>query len=225
MFFLAVEKEINAQSNTAWSQISKTRRSVGHLRLPKIPDEALPSHRDGKDDEEIDEDEDEIKQGGETNTRYLKSGSVRNNIQTNLYNNPKSSLVSTNIDLYLCSSSLRRSRNSVHPSNPRLDRLFSIVFDHNVPFVTDSLVSGLVMTKKRRGTRHVLEPIPAKQTRMPPPKTKQPQQQQTKNRIEEEDEFDDYDYQSFENTMVFSKQKSIYIDERVFDKEINIVKI
>lgn len=81
------------------------------------------------------------------------------------------------------------------------------------------------MTKKRRGTRHVLEPIPPKQTRMPPTQTKQPQQQQTKNRIEEEDEFDDYDYQSFENTMVFSKQKSIYIDERVFDKEINIVKI
>ena len=80
------------------------------------------------------------------------------------------------------------------------------------------------MTKKRRGTRHVLEPILAKQTQIPPPQTKQPQQQ-TKNRIEEEDEFDDYDYQSFENTIVFSKQKSIYIDERVFDKEINIVKI
>lgn len=172
----------------------KMRRSLNNIRLPKIADE---------------EKRDESPKSKRT-TRFDEDPSPVSN------------------DYLLSrSTSVRKSRlgyNSMvdYPSsNPRLDKLFSIVFEHDTPIVTDNLVAGLV-PRTRRSKQQLLEPIQtAQQTRL---SMLRYSQQLTSRIVEEQQEMNVYapEREDTQLSTAYPRQKSIYLEDRLFDPEINV---
>lgn len=200
-------------------QMSKMmiRRSLNTLtRLPKIVDESTGIFRSSDiTQENLIEVSHQIlgdKQQTEINNADLSTYAV----EDDTWMSRASSVQKSRLTLI----SARDSRGEPLVRNPRLDKLFSVVFKHNTPFQTDKYSPGLILRPQRRSSKlkPIMKSVQSNESQLVVAKTTT----ELSNRTIHEETFMLSREDTLPSSLPYTKQKSIYIDDRPIGLQFNV---
>lgn len=203
-------------------QMSKMmiRRSLNTLRLPKISDESSGLLKSADIQENLIEVSHQILGDRQTEINNADISTYAVEDGSNTWMSRASSVQKSRLTLI----SARDSRGEPLVRNPRLDKLFSVVFKHNTPFQTDQYSSGLILRPQRRSSKQQLKPIMKRAQSNDSQLIVAKTTTELSNRTILEEPFMLSREDTLPSSLPYTKQKSIYIDDRPIGLQFNVKK-